>query len=355
MKTPRYVQANTRESTPGGGRVSDYNPESVLAELSSGPEPVASVEQAEANPIPSHWLRGFSHSTAESPATAQRQQRQLNWYKRHRRRTRPANVSEQQRAYLLEVGGFLELPKSTVDALLPIYISLLDDLLPIVDGARVFRDYSNGQSSLYLVRALCLVISKAKQAAPFLRLQQDGPVLAPLEFASKLLIGLEAAIKADLELDRVTKIQILALMHLHNDGLAGMDRSSNHLSQAISEAWALSLHWKIPGNADQDQCDYLWWTLRNLDRLNKPIQGAAPFIIDDKDVAIDRIVANENNHRSQVMGVSLLLGDLMFVATKVYKASSTATSDDDFDMIPSIEDIVHEASFTRFHRAHRCK
>lgn len=335
--------------------MSDYNPESVLAELSSGPEPVASVEQAEPNPIPSHWLRGFSQTTAESPTTAQRQQRQLSWYKRHRRRTRPTSLSEHQRAYLIEVGAFLELPKATVDALLPIYISLLDDLLPIVDGARVFRDYSNGQSSLYLVRAVCLVISKAKQAAPFLRLQQDGPVLAPLEFASKLLIGLDAALKADLELDRVTKIQILALMHLHNDGMAGMDRSSNHLSQAISEAWALSLHWKIPGNADQEQCDYLWWTLRNLDRLNKPIQGAAPFIIDDKDVAIERVNPTESNHRSQVMGVSLILGDLMIVATKVYKATSTATSDDNFDIIPPLQAIEDETSFAGFHRAHRCK
>lgn len=245
----------------------------------------------------------------------------------------------------------MELPAATVNCLLPIYNSILDDLLPIVDGAQVYRDYSNGQASMHLVKAICLVTAKSEQARPFLRIQEDGSLLPPLEFASKLLTGLDAAMKADLELDRVTKIQVFALMHLHCDGLAGMDRSSSHLTQAISEAWALSLHWKIPGNADQEQGNYLWWTLRNLDKLNKSIQGAAPFIIDDSDISIARILPK--NHRSQVMDVSTRLGDLMIVATKVYKASSTAKEDDDFDNIPPFEKITRETSLESFHRGHR--
>lgn len=335
--------------------MSEYNPESVLAELSRGPEPVASVEQTEQNPIPSHWLRGFSRTAAESPATAQRQQRQLHWYKRHRRRAAPAISSAHQRAFLHSVGALSDLPRATVEALLPIYISLLNDLLPIVDGARLFREYSNSKASKHLIKAICLVTAKARQSSPFLRLEETGSVLPPSEFATNLLAGLDAALKADLVADRVTKIQILALMHLHNDGTAGMDRSSNHLCQAISEAWALSLHWKIPGNPDQEQCDYLWWTLRNMDRLNKPIQGAAPFIIDDADVSIGRISPHDSSHRSQVMAISLRLGDLMTVATKVYKASSTATCDDAFDMIPTFDEMTLGSSFDSFHRVHRGK
>ncbi|ETN43432.1 uncharacterized protein HMPREF1541_02591 [Cyphellophora europaea CBS 101466] len=330
LDSPQRAQVNTRESTPGGGRVSDYNPESVLAALSSGPEPIATVEQPEPNPIPSHWLRGFAQAGAQSPTSAHRARRQLNWYKRHRRRTAPQQRSEHYQRYLEEVGAVYDLPKTTVDALLPIYVSLLDDLIPVVDAARVYREHSNDKASSCLVRAICLVISKAKQAAPFLRLRADGPVLPPLDFATSLFTGLDAAVKAELELDRITKIQVLALMHLHNDGLAGMDRASGQLSQAINEAWALSLQWKIPGNTDQEQCDYLWWTLRNLDRLNKPVQGAAPFIIDDSDISIERIASKEESYRSQVMDVSLKLGDLMIKATKVYKASSTAREDDSY-------------------------
>lgn len=204
------------------------------------------------------------------------------------------------------------------------------------------------------MRAICLVISKAKQAGPFLRFEDDGPVLKPLEFAGKLLTGLEAAMNADLELDRVVKVQILALMHLHNDGLGGMDRASNLLAQAIHEAWALSLHWQIPGNTDRQQCDYIWWTLRNLDRLNKPVQGAAPFIIDDSDIAIARIAAQTTNYRSQVMNMSLNLGDLMIKATRVYKASSVAT-EDDCHQFPSLAELVSDTSFADFHNTHQGK
>lgn len=183
-------------------------------------------------------------------------------------------------------------------------------------------------------------------------MRNDGPLLAPLKFASKLLGGLDAAIKADLDPDRVTKVQVLALMHLHNDGFTGMDRSSSYLSQAICEAWSMSLHWNVPGNPDQEQCDFLWWSLRNFDRLNKVVMGAGPFMIDDSDIAIGRIVPRFDSYRSQLMGVAVILGDLMTRATKVYKASSTATVDDCQDF-PSLSDLTSGTHLDRFHSSHR--
>ncbi|KAL0932486.1 uncharacterized protein CTRU02_213439 [Colletotrichum truncatum] len=284
-------------------------------------------------------------------ASTDRAQRLLFWHRKQRKRAASPHLSEHYRRYLEDVGAFLVLPKSTTDALLPIYTASLDDLIPIMDGASVVRDQSNGQSSNYLVRAICLVVCKSKQASPFLQLVEGGPILEPLEFASKLLEGLDAAVKANLEPDRVTKIQILTLMHLHNDGLAGVDRSSSYLSQAICEAWSISLHLKVPGSPEQKRCDFLWWTLRNFDRLNKPIMAAAPFMIDDTDVAVDRISPREDDYRSQVMSISLTLGDLMTTATRVYKASSKATVDlcDDF---PSLSELTSGTAFERFHRSH---
>ncbi|KAK2733875.1 hypothetical protein CKAH01_08289 [Colletotrichum kahawae] len=157
--------------------------------------------------------------------------------------------------------------------------------------------------------------------------------------------------KANLEPDRITKIQILALMHLHNDGLGGVDRSSSYLSQAICEAWSISLHLKVPGSPDRRQGDFLWWALRNFDRLNKPIMGAAPFMIDDTDIALDRIPLTEGEYRSQLMSVSLALGDLMIAATRVYKASSRATVDDCGEF-PSLQQLTSITSFDSFHRSH---
>ena len=344
------LDVHTRESSLGLCQVSDYSPGFVLEKLSRS---TVSGSPNEHVPSKATFLPPQGPRAACSmEQAAKRTHRQLLWYKRQKRRPLRQDLTETHRRYLEEVGAFLQLPRSTTDALLPIYVSLLDDLIPVLDGAGVHRDYSNGQASPYLVKAICLVACKAKQAAPYLRLSDDGALLEPLEFGRKLLDGLDAAIKADLEPDRVTVIQVLALMHLHNDGPSGKERSSNYLSQAISEAWSLALHCHIPGNSDQQQCDLLWWSLRNFDHLNKPITGAAPFIINDSDIGIERILPRDDNYRSQLMTVALALGDLMVIATKVYKASSKSTVDECHNF-PTLSEVASSTTLFRFHRSHR--
>ena len=345
-------ETDTRESSLGPSRVTIYNPESVLSDLSNLPESTSSLGQRELGHKSPCSLYTSAQESELASSQIERSQRELHWYKRIKKRAAPQPLSEPYRRYLEDIGALIELPRATTDALVPIYISVLDDLIPVVDGARVFRDYSNGQSSSYLVKAICLLACKTTEAAPFLRISIDGPLMKPLEFASKLLSGLDAAIKADLELDRIIKVQVLALMHLHTDGFSGIDRALSHLSQAICEAWSLSLHLKIPGNLEQDQNDFLWWTLRNFDRINKPITGAAPFIIDDTDIGIERITPRKESYRSQVMEVSLRLGDLMVVATKVHKASSKARVDQCHEF-PSFCELTSDTDYRHFHKSHR--
>ncbi|KAE9573446.1 hypothetical protein CGMCC3_g10265 [Colletotrichum fructicola] len=79
--------------------------------------------------------------------------------------------------------------------------------------------------------------------------------------------------------------------------------------------------------------------------------GAAPFMIDDTDIALDRIPLTEGDYRSQLMSVSLTLGDLMIAATRVYKASSKATVDDCGEF-PSFIQLTSSTSFDSFHRSH---
>ncbi|KAF3800764.1 hypothetical protein GCG54_00007023, partial [Colletotrichum gloeosporioides] len=323
----------TRESSSSPSKVSLYNPESVLEDLSENPNSTSSPQQFYACLRHSQSRQETASYAETDPETAERTRRQIFWYRRQRRKASPPELSEHHRRYLEDVGALLVLPKSTTDALLPIYTTLLNDLIPILDGG------------------ICLVACKSKQAAPFLQVVEDGEVLNSLDFASKLLTGLDAAMKANLEPDRVTKIQILALMHLHNDGIGGVDRSSSYLSQAICEAWSISLHLNVPRSPDRRQGDFLWWALRNFDRLNKPIMGAAPFMIDDTDIALERIALTEGDYRSQLMSVSLALGDLMITATRVYKASSKATVDDCGEF-PSLSKLTSNTSFDGFHRSH---
>lgn len=324
-----------------------YSPEFVLGNLSK-------TNRAGGSPLAQYITPSQSApsllSGSQDPDSQDAKNR-LVWLNKYRRRPAPS-ITSTHRRYLEEAGAFLELPRSTTDALLPIYNAVLDDIVPVVDGVTVLRDHSNGQCSIYLVRAICLVICKTTQAIPFLRLADTGPVLKPLDFASRLLSGLDAALKADLEPDRLIKIQILALIHLYNDGPSGIERSAAYLSQAIREAWSLSLHLSTTSKPDQDQCDVLWWTLRNFDRLNKPITRSGPFMIDDTDIGLPRIHARDGNYRSQLMAVALSLGDLMATATKAYKASYTHAPDGCEDF-PSLDDIISGSSFNRFHRSHK--
>ena len=86
----------TRASTPSPGRVSEYNPESVLEELTtqdddpggSGPQPY--IRQH----VPVH----------RALAASQRLKRQLIWYRRQKRRAVAPNLSTHHRQYLAEAG-----------------------------------------------------------------------------------------------------------------------------------------------------------------------------------------------------------------------------------------------------------
>lgn len=298
----------------------------------------------------------------------------MAWYQKHkaRRRVTPRTTTPAQQAYLDEVRAMAEVPRRTAQALLPLYITMLDDLLPLLDGPRLLRDWSNGNASSCLVAAVCLVICKSPQAVPYLWLDDVVDVsdlaapgretpLPALEFASRLLRGLDAALKADLEPDRVTRVRVLALMHLHTDGAGGLDRALVHLSQAISEAWCLSLHHRQPGADDSaaataraDEYALLWWTLRHLDRLNKPITAAGPFIIDDSNVGLARIGSDGRpiSYKQQVAQVATSLGDLMVFATRVYKPHLAAREDlpDEF---PTFETVIGSADLQDYHAAHR--
>ncbi|KIW77985.1 hypothetical protein Z517_07818 [Fonsecaea pedrosoi CBS 271.37] len=226
-----------------------------------------------------------------------------------------------QRNYLQAVGAFRVLPKATQDALVTTYIACFDGLLPILNGIKLLRDYTEGRCSIFLMQAICLVTCKTEEAAPYLRLYDDGPLLDPIPFARSLHTGLDAAMKADLEPDRVTKVQILTLMHLHNDGPGGIEESSLHLSQAIHDAWTAGLHVHTPGRSPKDQSSMLWWTIWTLDKINACL-GGRPIVIANRDIDIARPPLENGVPRSNVINLWLRLGDLLDEVIEFYRPTA---------------------------------
>lgn len=304
--------------------VGDLNPESILTDLSSRAKGGTRISRV------GTWVEQSRHPHDEfapedlGPPVRSCNKTPINVEKYGKFEGGRRVLTGHQRNYLQAVGAFRVLPKATQDALIPTFISCLDGILPILHGIKLLKEWTDGRCSIFLIQAICLVTCKTEEAAPFLRLYDDGPLLDPIPFARSLHTGLDAAMKADLEPDRVTKIQILTLMHLHNDGPGGLEESSLNLSQAIHDAWSIGLHILTPGRTNKDQFSMLWWTIWALDKFNACL-GGRPIMIADRDIDISPPPL-EDNPKSQVITIWLRLGDLLDKVIEFYRP--TANPDD---------------------------
>ncbi|KIW16103.1 hypothetical protein PV08_06154 [Exophiala spinifera] len=304
--------------------VGDLNPESILTDLSSRAKGGTRISRV------GTWVEQSRHPHDTfapedlGPPVRSCNKTPINVEKYGKFEGGRRVLTGHQRNYLQAVGAFRVLPKATQDALIPTFISCLDGILPILYGPKLLKEWTDGRCSIFLIQAICLVTCKTEEAAPFLRLYDDGPLLDPIPFARSLHTGLDAAMKADLEPDRVTKIQILTLMHLHNDGPGGLEESSLNLSQAIHDAWSIGLHILTPGRTYKDQFSMLWWTIWALDKFNACL-GGRPVMIADRDIDISPPPL-EATPKSQVITIWLRLGHLLDKVIEFYRP--TANPDD---------------------------
>ena len=303
--------------------VGDLNPESILTDLSSRSQGHQRISRVGTWVERSRDLPDSLPPEDLGPPPPQKSgdKTPLNVEKYGKVEGGRRTLTGHQRNYLQAVGAFRVLPKATQDALVTTYIACFDGLLPILNGIKLLKDYTEGRCSIFLMQAICLVTCKTEEAAMYLRLYDDGPLLDPIPFARSLHTGLDAAMKADLEPDRVTKIQILTLMHLHNDGPGGIEESSLHLSMAIHDAWTSGLHIHTPGRTLKDQSRMLWWTIWTLDKINACL-GGRPIVIANRDVDISRPPLESTIPRSNIIHMWLRLGDLLDDVIEFYRPTS---------------------------------
>lgn len=300
--------------------VGDLNPESILTDLSSRSRGATRISRVGTWVEQSRVLQDELPQEDLGPPKAG-DKTPINVEKYGKVEGGRRTLTGHQRNYLQAVGAFRVLPKPTQDALITTYIACLDGLLPILNGYKLLREFAEGCCSIFLIQAICLVTCKTEEAAPFLRLYDDGPLLEPIPFARSLHTGLDAAMKADLEPDRVTKIQILTLMHLHNDGPGGIEESSLQLTQAIHDAWTAGLHIHTPGRTPKDQSSMLWWTIWTLDKINACI-GGRPIVIANRDIDITRPALEKGLAKSQTINMWLRLGDLLDEVIEFYRPTA---------------------------------
>lgn len=334
--------------------VGDLNPESVLTDLTQRTKDSprysrigiwveqSRLEQEQFRRQQEAAARHGNVNGAEAADAAAKKQAAVQRYSKVERGRR--TLTGHQKNYLQAVGALRVLPKTTQDALVMTFVSCIDPLFPIIDCKKLLQEYKDGEASVFLVQAICMVACKTEEARPHLRLHEDGQVMDPIPFARALHTGLDAAMKADLEADRFTKVQILTLMSLHNDGPGGIEESSLHLVMAIHDAQTTGLHINTPGRTRNDQQAMLWWTLWTLDKFNACL-GGRPLMISDRDIDIERPVLDDTQ-RSQIIAVWLAMGDLLDDVIEYYRPRTDPDTAGWEGHFPSFEELTKDVNIS---------
>ncbi|RJE27620.1 hypothetical protein PHISCL_00045 [Aspergillus sclerotialis] len=174
-------------------------------------------------------------------------------------------------------------PKQNQMKLVDIYFRRIHPVLPLVDEDATLSQFTSGTLSIPLLQSICLVASKDRNAAPLLYLG-SGRALLPLEKFSHLIYkNILENIPRREERQRITTIQILALLSLHEWGPYGSEDSSSCLARAIHHAQTIGLHLRKPDREPGSSLDALFWCLWCLDRWNAAIHGR-PVIIHGRDI-----------------------------------------------------------------------
>lgn len=154
--------------------------------------------------------------------------------------------------------------QATQEALVDIFFTYVQPLLPVLHEDTFKRDFSAGALSSVLLQAVFLVASKHDQAKLIYRSSEQiyGGILAQLGTIS----------------DTIVLVQTLVLLSLHTEGPNGAEGASLHLALAIYHGQTVGLQ---IGRARDDVSIHLvqlFWCLWSLDRLNAAVNGRARLI-----------------------------------------------------------------------------
>jgi hypothetical protein len=153
-----------------------------------------------------------------------------------------------------------------------------------VDEADIRAQFQEGVLSTQLIQSICLVASKDRSAASFLCLGQNSTVLTLEKFSNLLYKDIILNMPRKTGRKKITAIQVLALLSLHEWGPTGFEDCSLHLVQAIHHAQTIGLHLVRPDDLQTaPPLKALFWCLWSLDRWNAAINGR-PVMIHDQDM-----------------------------------------------------------------------
>lgn len=311
----------------------DLNPEAVIRER---------LDESTSNPLRDRIGLWISSPTTHNAGESERRQAAgtgpLSTMPSQATLDTQTIASVLHQRYASAMQACTRLPETTRKPLTAMYFSKVNRIVPLLDNEGFPAAQAEGSASAFLERAICLVAAKDRAATPHLRLGEDGPIMTPRQFCSDIYRGLVAAMDAELEPDRLTRIRVLALMSLHCEGYEGAEAASLHLCQAIHQAQTVGLHLDRPGRTSADPLVQLFWCLWTLDKMHASI-GGRPVLLADRDIGTEK----PNVNGQGAFGVWLAVSDLLATVISFYRPSAGITSGWE-EGFPAFEDIVGEDS-----------
>ncbi|KAI9661194.1 MAG: hypothetical protein M1821_009521 [Bathelium mastoideum] len=242
----------------------------------------------------------------------------------------------------LQALGISLLPSPTdTDALVHIYFSSVQPLLPIVHEEGFKADYKSGTAPKILVQAVCLVASRHDAARPHLRLQDESDaLLEPIAFADRLYSSIVAALNAHLESDKLILIQVNALLAINREVSAEHDDNSVHLAKAIQYAFSIGLHLGRARKEHRDEwMEKIFWCLWSLDKLANGSINARPTQLKEADIGLNNMM-NMKRHRHTAFGLWLRLCTYLEEIITFYRPSADPASTGWEEDFPAFEEVV---------------
>jgi Fungal specific transcription factor domain len=246
--------------------------------------------------------------------------------------------------FLQDTGAFTVLPTASQKSLVEVYAAQVHPLLPLIDLDVFLSQFERGEASAFLVLAICLTASRSSAAARFLRWEADGPLMPARIFGKRLADGLHFAINTGQESDALTRIQILGLLALHNDGPQGLETASLHLGQAIHHAHTLGLHIGSSRTRRQDGfTGNLFWSLWCLDKFHACMAGR-PVHISDRDVGLARPILTADRPGEALFLQHFALCELLADIIHYYRPTTHQDNTGWEDGFPTLEEITRKWS-----------
>ncbi|KAL4939641.1 hypothetical protein BDV06DRAFT_33219 [Aspergillus oleicola] len=242
-----------------------------------------------------------------------------------------------RRRYSSALRACERLPRSTFDNLAAIYLSKVNQILPLVDPNSFVSGSAEAPMSVFLEQAICLVAAKDAVAGSHLRMTANGNLYTARKFCSELYKRLVSAMDNGLEQDKITRIRVLALMSLHSEGYEGPEAASMHLCQAIHHAQTVGLHLERPNRSPEDSLTNLFWCLWTLDKMHASI-GGRPLLLADRDIGIKRPVIDAHQAKS-AFDVWLALSEILSNVISFYRPSADVTTGWETNY-PGFEEII---------------